>query len=77
MNSNSGNVMYLKFNAYPVFETIKGKKTVVKMIIANIIVNAAIRNLTFNENTPIKNIKERLYYVNVAELFFQNGGWNE
>jgi hypothetical protein len=74
MNNNSGKVMYLKFTLYPYPENIIGNKIVIKRIIAKIILNAIIRYLNFNKNAPIKNIKERLYYVNDTELFFQSGG---
>jgi hypothetical protein len=77
MNSISGKEMYLKLTAYPVSENNKGNKTDNNMIKANIILNAIIRYLNFTENAPIMNIKERLFYVNDAELLFQSGGWNE
>jgi hypothetical protein len=73
MNSNSGKEMYLKFTAYPVPETIRGKRTINKTIMANIMLNAIIKYLNFTEIAPIMNIKERLFYVNDVDLFFQGG----
>jgi hypothetical protein len=77
MNSNSGKVMYLKFTVYSYSENNNGNKAIIKRIMTNIALNAIIRYLNFNGNTPIMNIKERLSYVNDAEALFPGGGWNE
>ena len=52
INSNSGKVMYLKFTAYSGLDIINGSRAVTKMSIEIIMVNAIIRYLNFNENTP-------------------------
>jgi len=68
MNSNSGKVMYRKFTTYSDLFNSNGRRAVTKMTMEIIMVNAIIRYLNFNENTPIMNILERLYCVNNAEF---------
>jgi len=74
MNSNSGNVINLKFTTYSALESVNGNKAVTKMTIIIIMLNAITKYLNFNENAPIINILERSYYVNAVGLYFR-WGW--
>jgi len=74
MNSNSGKVMYRKFTKYSGLLKINGRRTVIKITMEIIMVNAIIRYLNFNENAPIMNILERMYRVNDAGFLIQTKG---
>ena len=68
MKINSGNVTYRKLtaNSGPTCEAvINGNRMVTKITITIIILNAIIRYLNFNVNTPFGIIKETLCYVNL------------
>ena len=74
MKSSSGNVIYRKFTASAILApdpgSINGNRAVTNIVITIIILNAIIRYLNFNGNTPIMAlkgiIKERASYVNEA-----------
>jgi len=52
MNNISGNVTVLKFTAFPCPESISGNNAVINTKITINTLNAIIRCLNFNENSP-------------------------